>query len=80
MRDVRPGAASSDAFGFAPFGDGRALFAANDGVRGREVWITDGTEAGTRLVEDIRPGSEGSAPGQFVLLENGGATDLDPFG
>jgi ELWxxDGT repeat protein len=80
VRDMRPGAASSDAFGFAPFGDGRALFAANDGVRGREVWITDGTEAGTRLVEDIRPGSEGSAPGQFVLLENGGATDLDPFG
>ena len=80
VRDVRPGAASSDAFGFAPFGDGRALFAANNGVRGEEVWITDGTEAGTRLVEDIRPGPEGSAPGQFVLLEDGGRTGFDPFG
>ena len=32
------------------------LFEANDGVHGFELWTTDGTESGTRLVTDIRPG------------------------
>jgi ELWxxDGT repeat protein len=39
---------------------GRLLFAANDGVNGRELWSTDGTRAGTRLVRDIHTGR---APG-----------------
>jgi ELWxxDGT repeat protein len=90
LKDVRPGTgagSSSDAAGLTPIGDGRhALFSADDGVHGREVWITDGTEDGTRLVEDVRPGAEGSAPGQFVSLGvdesagGGGTHRLDPFG
>jgi ELWxxDGT repeat protein len=36
-------------------GQGRALFAADDGVHGQELWVTDGTPVGTLLVEDIRP-------------------------
>jgi ELWxxDGT repeat protein len=32
-----------------------ALFAADDFVHGRELFATDGTEAGTRLVADINP-------------------------
>ena len=35
------------------FGEQRALFVADDGVHGTEVWITDGTPAGTELLEDI---------------------------
>jgi ELWxxDGT repeat protein len=35
-------------------------FFATDGALGRELWRTDGTAAGTTLVKDIRPGSEGS--------------------
>ena len=31
------------------------VFAADDGVHGTEVWRTDGTEAGTWLIEDISP-------------------------
>jgi ELWxxDGT repeat protein len=38
------------------------IFSADDGVHGREPWITDGTAAGTRLLKDIRPGPEGSDP------------------
>lgn len=39
---------------------GRMVFLADDGVHGREVWVTDGSRAGTALVRDVRPGSEGS--------------------
>jgi ELWxxDGT repeat protein len=35
---------------------GTLLFYANDGVHGRELWRSDGTRKGTRLVRDIHPG------------------------
>jgi len=38
----------------------RLLFAADDGVHGKELWATDGTTAGTALVADICPGIAGS--------------------
>ena len=41
---------------FVSLGFGRIVFSANDGVHGRELWVTDGTEAGTRLLKDILPG------------------------
>ncbi len=34
---------------------GLLVFAADDGVHGRELWASDGTETGTRLVLDINP-------------------------
>ncbi len=40
----------------------RVYFRANDGVHGAELWATDGTAQGTRLVRDIRPGEAGSGP------------------
>ncbi|MEJ0033517.1 MAG: hypothetical protein WDO15_25685 [Bacteroidota bacterium] len=33
------------------------LFTADDGVHGRELWITDGTSGGTMLVKDVRTGT-----------------------
>ena len=36
------------------------FFAANDGVSGKELWVTDGTTAGTTMVKDINPGPSGS--------------------
>lgn len=41
--------------------DDTTLFLANDGEHGRELWRTDGTAPGTRLVRDIFPGGEGSS-------------------
>src|SRR5215470_6154367 len=38
-----------------------------DGVHGNELWVSDGTTAGTYLVADLNPGSAGAAP--FALTD-----------
>jgi ELWxxDGT repeat protein len=40
----------------------RVYFSYDDGVNGRELWVSDGTESGTRLVEDLFPGPGSSHP------------------
>ena len=47
---------------------GAVLFAAGEETAGRELWRTDGTAAGTRLVRDLLPGSAGSSPHDLVVL------------
>ena len=37
-------------------------FAANDGVHGNELWKSDGTAVGTKMVKNIRPYGKGSFP------------------
>lgn len=39
----------------------KAYFAATDATNGEELWVTDGTTTGTKLVKDIRTGSTGSS-------------------
>jgi ELWxxDGT repeat protein len=43
-----------------------AIFAANDGVHGVELWRTDGTTGGTQLLKDIKPGVAGSQIGRVT--------------
>lgn len=43
-----------------------AYFTAQNAASGRELWKTDGTEAGTSLVADIRPGTGSSLPQQLT--------------
>lgn len=47
-----------------------AVFAAQEDVHGTELWITDGTAAGTRVLRDIRPGVEGSWPWELKRSGN----------
>jgi ELWxxDGT repeat protein len=57
--------------GFAKLGAGNvALFAADDGTTGRELWATDGTAKGTRRVADLFPGPLGSSPHDLTRLGN----------
>jgi len=63
--------------------DGRLYFPAQDGVNGYELWSTDGTPGGTRMVHDICPGICGSSPRspfivgtRLVFLAWDGSDDL----
>lgn len=53
IRDIHPTGHSTPSFALA-VGEW-VLFAANDGIHGRELWITDGSELGTVLLADIHP-------------------------
>ena len=44
-------------------------FSAGDGVNGRELWITDGTPEGTRMVKNINPSGD-SNPGSLTLISS----------
>jgi ELWxxDGT repeat protein len=46
--------------------NGTVFFRASNGTSGQELWRSDGTAAGTVLVKDMRPGSQGSYPFDFV--------------
>jgi ELWxxDGT repeat protein len=44
------------------------FFAATDDAHGTELWMSNGTKAGTRLVADIFPGPESSFPTDLVNM------------
>lgn len=51
--------------GLTAFG-GKIIFSADDGVHGREPWLSDGTEQGTQLMVDLKQGPVGSFPVGFT--------------
>jgi len=48
--------------------DGQLAFAYNGGEEGEELWISDGTSSGTRLLVDVVPGGASSAPADLVAV------------
>jgi ELWxxDGT repeat protein len=52
----------SDPNGFARLTATKSVFSAYDPVHGRELWITDGTVAGTQFLFDICPGACSGTP------------------
>ncbi|MEZ5016918.1 MAG: T9SS type A sorting domain-containing protein [Flavipsychrobacter sp.] len=49
---------------------GLLYFTPDDGPHGQELWVTDGTTNGTRMIKDIRPGIKSSQPSQFIEYNN----------
>ncbi|MFN8827779.1 MAG: hypothetical protein ACK501_22655 [Planctomycetota bacterium] len=46
------------------------MFAATDAAAGRELWVSNGTPAGTQRLVDLVPGTGGSDPDQFLAAGN----------
>ena len=54
--------------GFVAAAGQAVVFVASDGLHGDELWRSDGTATGTRLLADLRAGSDGSGPGALVTV------------
>ncbi len=73
VKDINPGPAIGQPLGLTAVGN-RVFFFADDGIHGRELWLSDGTEAGTHLFRDINVGPDETleAPvGSFLVDESG---------
>lgn len=50
---------------------GKVYFSASNGLEnGAELWVTDGTEPGTKMLKDIIPGTTGSFPEKMMVHKN----------
>lgn len=61
VKELPPGPSGQGPSEVTRVGD-RVFFAADDAEAGRELWVSDGTEGGTRRVKDLWPGPTGSEP------------------
>ena len=66
--ELDPGSAGSDPVSFQQLTPELVLFAATTEASGRELWKTDGTQAGTSMLKDLRPGSDSSHPHALTLV------------
>lgn len=64
FKDINPGTGHALTIGFDSFAtvNGTFYFDASDGLRGNELWKSDGTATNTTMVADLAPGSPGSFP------------------
>lgn len=60
--DLKEGGSSGAALG------GRFFFAGYTPATGTELWVTDGTRAGTRMVKDLDPGEPDGYPRDFTTF------------
>lgn len=72
LKDINPGTGDITFYGFY-YGQeykGKLYFQATDNVNGIELWLTDGTAAGTQMLKDINTGSRNSTPNYFAVYND----------
>ncbi|MDP9955454.1 ELWxxDGT repeat protein [Epilithonimonas hungarica] len=68
--NVSSGTSGSGPINFTEY-NGKVYFSASDGITsGSELWVTDGTEQGTKMLKDIAPGTAGSFPEKMVVYKD----------
>lgn len=67
--DINKGKGDSDPSNFTLFKES-VYFQASTVEHGSELWVTDGTKEGTRMIKDIVPGAQSSSPKDFYVLES----------
>jgi len=70
-KDIRPGSLSSNPYlsGAGVMG-GQLLFVVINGANGPELWSTDGTSMGTRLVRENSPSDNRNTPENLTVFAN----------
>ncbi len=66
LKDINP-SGSSNISNFT-YNYNIAFFTADDGVHGEELWTTDGTPSGTRMLTDMRPGFMSSVFSNVAII------------
>ncbi|HJQ97939.1 MAG TPA: ELWxxDGT repeat protein [Candidatus Polarisedimenticolaceae bacterium] len=73
VKDIHPGLngalENENGTSFADLGD-RTVFGAADGPHGPDLWVSDGTEAGTHLVKRVSPSTGFAKSLQFATLDS----------
>lgn len=73
VKDINPSTANISvnvptpfSSGLIPFDATRFVFLVDDGTNGSELWISDGTNAGTNMIKDISSGTASTAVGIYL--------------
>lgn len=70
VRDIEAGSANSVEYEQGVAFRGRFFFPAHSNQQGTELWESDGTQLGTKLVRDLTPGAESSNPSDLIVVGN----------
>ncbi len=77
VKDIEPGVTGSNPFlFFAVTLNNKFYFQATTTGSGSELWVSDGTTAGTQLLKDINPGPNDSDPFLFKQFDINGFNNL----
>lgn len=78
VKDIQKGITSNFEFEFDNKGilhyftafDNKLFFSFDDEVNGNELWVSDGTEAGTKIFKELIPGKVGASVSRITLFNN----------